>query len=117
MKVSSDPWYNRTMETARKPYEVALKFFNAAMAEASGPDGTWCVSSEKQRAIGQDLFANTGWTLRQLQDAQRGADPLAGEVIEVTVAPDRDVPALAKMLAGFSRRGARVRMYPSGPFH
>lgn len=106
------------METARKSsYEAALQFFNDAMAAASGPSGTYCVSSEKQRAIGKDLLANTGWTLRQLQDAQRGADPLAGEVVEVTVAPDRDVPALAKTLAGFSRRGAQVRMYPSGPFH
>ncbi len=114
MKVPFRPWYNRTMKTT---YEAALKFFNDAMAEASGPQGTYCVSSEKQRAIGKDLLANTGWTLRQLQDAARGADPLAGEVVEVTVTPDRDVAELAKTLARFSRRGARVRMFPAGPFH
>lgn len=117
MKVPFVPWYNRTMETARTSYEVALKFFNDAMAEASGPNGTYCVSSEKQRAVGKDLLARTGWTLQQLQDASRGRDPLAGEVVEVMVSADRDVPSLARTLAGFSRSGATIRMFPAGPFH
>ena len=109
------------METASAPkklsYHAARQFFDAAMKDASGPDGTYCVSSEKQRAIGRDLLTNTGWTLRQLQDASAGADPLTGEVVHVHVGPQHDVDATARFLARVTRSGGTVKMYPTGPFH
>jgi hypothetical protein len=106
-----------TPATKKLSYHAARQFFDAAMKDASGPDGTYCVSSEKQRVIGRDLLASTGWTLRQLQDAAAAADPLAGEVVHVHVGPQHDTVALARTLASVTRGGGTVRMYPAGPFH
>lgn len=115
MKVPSDLWYPRAMETTKTPFAMAEALYTRLWAEASGPDGTYCVPAPVQRRIAAQLQEQTGWTEQELKD-RMSARPDVGPAI-VPVHPTTDVRSLARRMADHGRAGGRVVMYPVSPFH